>query len=269
MTTRAKIKYAIATIVLFALFIITTAFKASKDVLTSDGVKLTTVAIDFTYGLLFLAAFLFGGIVTGISSIFGVGLYILLNNKSPWLALIALVVGLTAGITVKLTSILFEKKKIDKRAILISAGIFFIAFGVVFTAARAMLGSYYALPIIGDKTRIYFLWPLYVLPYIVGAIFLVLAIFINKLQENVQQASVKAAFVSSSVFVMYTIIAFLCSLSRKLSMTKILANTYTNYLLNFYISGLIGILAAIVIYVIGYAVIEIRIRIKNALKDVE
>lgn len=264
MTTRAKIKYIIATIVLFALFIVTTAYTA-KAAIKQGNVKIDSIAIDFTYGLLLLSAFAFGGIVTGISSVLGISMYILLNNKNPWLALLGLMVGLVAGISAKLVTFLKERKKLDAKALTISASAFYLGIGAIFLAARIINGPFY----FAGSDAIRFIWPLYVLPFILALVFIVATIFEKKMQENLHTATCKAAFVTTAVITIYTVVAFLCSLNHKLSMTKILANTYKNYLINFYVSAFACFLGAMVIYLIIYIVLAIRNHFKSILNDVE
>ena len=262
MTALSKLKYLIATIVFLVICILTTAYQAK---INTDVAGLTLV-LNFTYAALFVCAFLFGGIVTGVSSILGICLYILLKNQSAWLALLGLIIGLVFGIITKLTTYLIEKKKLDQRALLISAGAFFIAVGIVFMSANIAFGSYY----IVRNTTIFvrFHWTQYVLPYIIGLVFIVEAIFMNKTKENLKQMFSISAFVSTSAIVLYGLVSFLCSI-RKISFGIILANTYNTYFQSFFVSICLGLIIAMALYGIGTVVLEVRLAIKNMLKDAE
>ena len=263
MTALSKLKYIIATIVFLVICVLTTAYQATVNVDIKDG----NVIINFTYAALFVCAFLFGGVVTGISGVLGICFYVLLKNQSAWLALLGLVIGLVFAIFTKLTSYLVEKNKLDKKALLISAGAFFIALGIVFTAARACNSDGYYI-IKNTTIFISFHWTQYVLPYIIGVIFIVAAIISGKLKDSLNNMFLTSAFVSTTAVVIYGLVSFLCSI-RKIAFVKILANTYINYFKNFYISLCIGLLIAMALYVIGYLVLELRIKIKNMLKDAE
>jgi len=260
MTALSKLKYVLATIFFLVVCILTTAFQA--DIKTSYDV----VVLNFTFAALFLCAFLFGGIPTGIAGVLGVCLYILLKNQSAWLALLGLVIGLVFGIITKLTTYLIDNKKLDKKALLISAGAFFIGMGIVFTTARACFGSYY----IEKSTEIFvrFYWPQYVFTYIIGALFIVAAIFIDKLKENLSQVACISAFVSTSAICLYGIVCVLCSI-KNTSFAGTLAKAYNTYFMNFSISIIVGLLIAVAVYALGYIAIEVRIKIKNMLKDAE
>ena len=262
MTALSKFKYFIATIVFLVICILTTAYQ-SKINADSNGLILV---LNFTYAALFICAFLFGGIVTGFSSILGVCLYILLKNQSAWLALLGLIVGLVFGIITKVTTYLMDKKKIDQRALFISAGAFFIAIGIVFMSATICFGKYY----IVSNTEIFirFHWTQFVLPYIIGVAFIVEAIFINKTKENIKQMFSISAFVSTSAIVLYGLVSFLCSI-RKVAFGVILANTYNDYFQNFFVSLCLGLIIAMTLYGIGTVVLEVRLAIKNMLKDAE
>ena len=262
MTALSKLKYFIATIVFLVICILTTAYKAK----ISTNLETFNLVLDFTFAALFVCAFLFGGIVTGISGVFGICLYILLKNQSGWLALLGLVIGLVFGIITKLTTYLIEKKKLDQRALLISAGVFFIAIGVVFTTFKICYGDYYIL----KNTTIYIRnhWVLYVLPYIIGVVFILGAIFLNKAKESIKQMFSISAFVSTSLVVLYGIVCVLCSI-KKVSFQVILANAYNNYFMNFFFSLCLGLIIAMVIYAIGSVVREVIKTIKNMLKDAE
>ena len=262
MTALSKLKYFIATIVFLVLCVLTTAYQAKVNT-DVEGVK---IVINFTYAVLFVCAFLFGGIATGISGVLGICFYILLKNQSAWLALLGLVIGLVFGIIAKLTSYLISNNKLDKRALLISAGVFFIALGVIFMVAKISFGDFY----IVKNTSIFirFYWVEYVLPYIIGVIFILCAIFTNKMKDNMQETISIAAFVSSSAVVAYGLVCFLCSI-KKISFSRILANTYNNYFQNFFISLCIGLLIALALYVIGYVILELRKMLKTMLKDAE
>lgn len=264
MTALSKLKYVLATIFFLVVCVLTTAYQLKVNT-KLDNVQ---VVLNFTYAALFVCAFLFGGISTGFAGVFGVCFYILLKNQSAWLALLGLVIGLVFGIITKLTTYLIEKKKLDKTALFISAGAFFIAIGIVFTAAvvNATDHSYYIVK--NSSTFIRFYWPEYVLPYIIGVMFIVLAFVHKKLQENLSQMFSIAAFVSTSAIVLYGIVCVLCSI-KNYTFALTLARAYNNYFQNFIISISMGLLIAIVLYLIGYAVIEIRIKIKNMLKDAE
>ena len=262
MTALSKLKYFIATIIFLVICVLTTAYQATINVDIKNG----DVILNFTYAALFLCAFLFGGIVTGISGVFGICFYILLKNQSAWLALLGLIVGLTFAVITKLTSYLIDKNKLDKVALLISAGAFFIALGVIFTVARACNGEFY----IVKNTTIFivFHWMQYVLPYIIGVIFILIAIFNKKLKESLSNMFITAAFVSASVIVTYGITCFLCSI-KKIAFAQILANAYNNYFKNFFISLCLGLLIAMTLYVIGYLFLELRRKVRIVLKDAE
>ncbi len=262
MTALSKLKYFIATIVFLVICILTTAYKAK----ISTNLETFNLVLDFTFAALFVCAFLFGGIVTGISGVFGICLYLLLKNQSGWLALLGLVIGLVFGIITKLTTYLIEKKKLDQRALLISAGVFFIAIGVVFTTFKICYGDYYIL----KNTTVYIRnhWVLYVLPYIIGVVFILGAIFLNKAKESIKQMFSISAFVSTSLVVLYGIVCVLCSI-KKVSFQVILANAYNNYFMNFFFSLCLGLIIAMVIYAIGAVVREVIKTIKNMLKDAE
>ena len=161
---------------------------------------------------------------------------------------------------------LIEKKKLDQRALLISAGVFFIAIGVVFTTFKICYGDYYIL----KNTTIYIRnhWVLYVLPYIIGVVFILGAIFLNKAKESIKQMFSISAFVSTSLVVLYGIVCVLCSI-KKVSFQVILANAYNNYFMNFFFSLCLGLIIAMVIYAIGAVVREVIKAIKNMLKDAE
>lgn len=263
MTALAKFKYFIATIVFLVICVLLTAFQASIN----TNVPGLTIVLNFTYAALFLCAFLFGGIVTGISSILGICLYILLKDQSAWLALLGLVVGLVFGIITKLTTYLIDKKKIDNRALLISAGAFFLAIGIVFTAIKIIYPADYYI-ISNSTTFIRFHWVQFVLPYIIGVAFILAAIFLNKMKENIKQMFVIGGFTSTSLIVVYGIVCVLCSI-RKIAFRLILANAYNAYFQDFLISVCLGLIIAMAIYSIGTTIIEVRRAIKNMLKDAE
>ncbi len=260
MTALSKLKYVLATIFFLVVCILTTAFQAKVNA------KYDTVLLDFTYAALFTCAFLFGGITVGISGVFGICLYILLQNKSAWLALLGLIVGLVFGIITKLTTYLIENKKLDKRALYISAGVFFIALGIVFTVAKASFGYYYIEPT--SETYVRFYLPMYVLPYIIGAIYIISAFVMNKLKENINQMLSISAFVSTSLIILYGIVSVLISI-KNYTFAATLAKAYSTYYSNFLISVLVGLLIAMALYVIGVIAIEIRLKFKNMLKDAE
>lgn len=262
MTALSKLKYVLATIFFLVVCVLTTAYKLKVNT-KLDGIQ---VILDFTYAALFMCAFLFGGITTGIAGVFGICFYVLLKNQSGWLALLGLVIGLVFGIIAKLTTYLIDSKKLDKKALLISAGAFFIAIGILFTTAKACFGDYYIVK--NSSTFVRFYWPEYVLPYIIGVLFIVIAFISSKLKENLNQMFSIAAFVSTSAIVLYGIVCVLCSI-KNTPFGLTLANAYNTYFQNFIISIMVGLLIAIVLCAIGYAVIEIRIRIKNMLKDAE
>ena len=260
MTALSKLKYVLATIFFLVACILTTAFQAKVNA------KYDTIMLNFTYAVLFVCAFLFGGVVTGLSGVFGICLYILLKNQSAWLALLGLVVGLVFGIITKLTTYLIDNKKLDKRALYISAGTFFISLGIIFTVAKALFGYYY----VENTSEIYvrFYWPMYVLPYIIGAIFITAAIIMNKLKENINQMLSISAFVSTSLIVLYGIVSILCSI-KNFTFAGTLAKAYSTYYASFMVSILTGILIAMALYVLGVIVIEVRLKIKNMLNDAE
>ena len=262
MTALSKLKYVLATIFFLVVCVLTTAYQLKVNT-KLDGIQ---VILDFTYAALFVCAFLFGGIVTGIAGVFGICFYVLLKNQSGWLALLGLVIGLVFGIITKLTTYLIDSKKLDKRALLISAGAFFIAIGVIFTVAKACFGDFYIVK--NSSTFIRFYWPEYVLPYIIGVMFIAIAIVLGKLKENINQMFAISAFVSTSLIVLYGIVCVLCSI-KDTPFGLTLANAYNTYFQNFIISVMVGLLIAIVLYVIGYAIVEIRIKVKNMLKDAE
>ena len=264
MTALSKLKYVLATVFFLVVCVLTTAYQLKVNT-KLDNVQ---VVLNFTYAALFVCAFLFGGITTGIAGVFGICFYVLLKNQSAWLALLGLVIGLVFGIIAKLTTYLIEKKKLDKSALFISAGAFFIAIGIVFTAAvmNATDHSYYIVK--NSTTFIRFYWPEYVLPYIIGVMFIVIAFIHKKLKENLSQMFSISAFVSTSAITLYGIVCVLCSLKNK-TFSLILANAYNSYFQNFIISIMVGLLIAIVLYVIGYAIVEIRLKVKNILKDAE
>ena len=261
MTALSKLKYVLATIFFLVICVLTTAYQAKVDT-KLDGIQVT---LNFTYAALFVCAFLFGGIPTGIAGVFGICFYVLLKNQSAWLALLGLVIGLVFGIITKLTTYLIDTKKLDKRALYISAGVFFIAIGIIFTACKISFGDYYIVK--NSTTFVRFYWPQYVLPYIIGALFIVAAIITNKLKDNLNQTLSIAAFVSTTLIVVYGIVCFLCSLKNSFSLN--LANAYNNYYRDFLISMFTCMLIALVIYILGYIALEIRIKIKNMLKDAE
>ncbi|MBP5446016.1 MAG: hypothetical protein J6Y28_07600 [Acholeplasmatales bacterium] len=263
MTALSKLKYFIATIVFLVICVLTTAYQAKVNTDVED----VKIIINFTYAALFLACFLFGGVVAGISGVVGVCFYILLKNQSAWLALLGLVVGLVFGIITKLTSYLISKNKLDKRALLISAGVFFIALGAIFTTASICFPEGFYI-VKNTEVFVRFYWVEYVLPYIIGVIFIASAILINKMKENLSEMVCISAFTSSSLIVCYGLVSFLCSI-KKISFSRILANTYNNYFQNFYISLCIGLLIAMALFVIGYIVIELRRTVKTMLKDAE
>ncbi len=262
MTALSKLKYFIATIVFLVICILTTAYKATIH----TNLETFNLVLDFTLAALFVCAFLFGGIVTGISGVFGICLYILLKNQSGWLALLGLVIGLVFGIITKLTTYLIEKKKLDQKALLISAGAFFIAIGIIFTAFKITFGDYYIL----KNTTVYIRnhWSLYTLPYIIGVVFILAAIFLNKAKESIRQMFSIAAFTSSSLVVLYGIVCVLCSI-KNTSFSVTLARAYNTYFLNFFFSLCLGLIIAMVIYAIGVVILEVRKVIKNMLKDAE
>lgn len=262
MTALSKLKYFIATIVFLVICILTTAYQAKVNT-NIEGVQ---IVLNFTFAALFVCAFLFGGIVTGISGVFGICLYILLKNQSAWLALLGLVIGLVFGIITKVTTYLIERKKLDQRALLISAGVFFIACGIVFTTVKICFGDFYIVK--NTSKYIYFHWSLFVLPYILGLTFILEAIFLNKTKENIRQMFCISAFVSTSAIVLYGIVCVLCSI-KKISFGLILANAYSDYFMSFYFSLCLGLIIAMVIYAIGNVVIEVRRAIKNMLNDAE
>ena len=262
MTILSKFKYFIAAIVFLVICILTTAYQAKIN----TNVPGLTLVLNFTYAALFICAFLFGGVVTGISSILGICLYVLLKNQSAWLALLGLIIGLVFGIITKLTIYLMDKKKIDQRALFISAGVFFIAIGIVFMSANIAFGNYY---IISNTTIfIRFHWMQYVLPYIIGLVFIAEAIFMNKTKENIKRMFSISAFVSTSAIVLYGLVSFLCSI-KKITFGVILANTYNNYFQNFFVSICLGLIIAMTLYGIGTVILEVRLAIKNMLKDAE
>lgn len=260
MTALSKLKYFIATIVFLVICVLLTAYQAKVNTNVS-GVQ---IIINFTYAALFLCAFLFGGITTGIAGVAGICLYILLKNQSAWLALLGLVVGLVFGIITKLTQYLIEKKKLDQRALLISAGAFFIAIGIIFTACKISFGDFYILK--NTSIFIRFYWVEYVLPYIIGVVFILAALFLNKIKENVKEMFLISAFTSTVLIVCYGIVCFLCSI-KKISFAKILANTYNTYFQNFLISVCLGLIIAMTLYAIGVVVLEVRKVIKNKIQD--
>ena len=262
MTALSKLKYVLATIFFLVVCVLTTAYQLKVNT-KLDGIQ---VVLDFTYAALFVCAFLFGGVVTGIAGVFGICFYVLLKNQSAWLALLGLVIGLVFGIITKLTTYLIETKKLDKRALLISAGAFFIAIGIIFTVAKANFGDFYIVK--NSSTFIRFYWPEYVLPYIIGVIFIIAAIIMGKLKEKLNQMFAISAFVSTSAIVLYGIVCALCSI-KDTPFGLTLANAYNTYFQNFIISIMVGLLIAIVLYIIGYAIVEIRIKVKNMLKDAE
>ena len=264
MSALSKLKYFIATIVFLVICILLTAYQAKINT-TVEGVQ---IALNFTYCALFVCAFLFGGIVTGIAGVAGVCLYILLKDQSAWLALLGLVIGLVFGIITKITTSLMDRKKLDQRALLINGGIFFIAVGVVFTAAmiNATDNTYYIVK--NSDTYIYFHWSLFVLPYILGATFILAAIFLNKTKESIRRMFCISAFVSSSAIVLYGIVCVLCSI-KKISFSLILANAYNTYFQGFFFSICLGLIIAMIIYAIGNVIVEVRRAIKNALNDAE
>lgn len=265
MSALSKLKYFIATIVFLVICILTTAYQAKINT-NIEGVQ---IVLNFTFAALFVCAFLFGGIVTGISGVFGICLYVLLKSQknSGWLALLGLVIGLVFGIITKLTINLIEKKKLDQKALLINAGIFFIAIGIVFTTIKIIHPSDFYI-VKNTSTYIYFHWSLFVLPYILGATFILAAIFLNKAKENIRRMFSISAFVSTSAIVLYGIVCVLCSI-KKISFSLILANAYNNYFKNFLFSICLGLIIAMVIYAIGNVIIEVRRAIKNALNDAE
>ena len=263
MTALSKLKYFIATIVFLVICVLLTAFQAKIDTNVSG----LTIVLNFTYAALFVCAFLFGGIVTGVSSILGICLYILLKNESAWLALLGLVVGLVFGIITKLTTYLIDRKKIDQRA-LISSGVFFIAIGIIFTAIKINYpNDYYILK--NTTTFIRFHWIQFVLPYIIGVAFIVAAIFLNKMKENIRQMFIISGFVSTSAIVVYGIVCVLCSISKNLTFSLILARAYNTYFQSFLVSISLGLIIAMAVYAIGTAVLEVRRIIKNMVKDAE
>lgn len=262
MTALSKLKYVLATIAFLVICVLTTAYQAKINT-NVDGVK---IIIDFTFAALFICAFLFGGVVTGISGVFGICFYILLKNKNAWLALLGLVIGLVFGIITKLTLYLIEKKKLDQKALLISSGFFFIAIGIIFTACKINFGDFYIVKNTSVFVRFY--WIEYVLPYIIGVVFILAAIFLNKTKENIRQMFLIAAFTSTVLIVMYGLVSFLCSI-KKISFSLILANTYNNYFQNFLISVCLGLVIAMTLYAIGVVVLEVRKAVKNMLKDAE
>ena len=264
MTALSKLKYFIATIVFLVICVLLTAFQASID----TNVPGLTIVLNFTYAALFVCAFLFGGIVTGVSSILGICLYILLKNQSAWLALLGLVVGLVFGIITKLTTYLIDKKKIDQRALLISSGAFFIAIGIIFTAIKVIYpNDYYILK--NTSTFIRFHWIQFVLPYIIGVAFILAAIFLNKMKENIKQMFIISGFVSTSAIVVYGITCVLCSIKKSLTFSMILARAYNTYFQSFLVSISLGLIIAMVIYSIGTVILEVRRTIKNMVKDAE
>ena len=260
MTALSKLKYVLATIFFLVACILTTAFQAKVNA------KYDTFMLNFTYAVLFVCAFLFGGVVTGISGVLGICLYILLKNQSAWLALLGLIVGLVFGIITKLTTYLIDNKKLDKRALYISAGAFFISLGIIFTVAKASFGYYYIEP--SSEIYVRFYWPMYVLPYIIGVGFIVVAVIMNKLKENINQMLSITAFVSTSLIVMYGIVAVLCSI-KNTTFAGTLAKAYNTYYASFIVSVLVGLLIAVGLYIIGVVALEIRLKIKNMLKDAE
>ena len=263
MSALSKLKYFIATIVFLVICILTTAYQAKVNT-NIEGVQ---IVLNFTYAALFVCAFLFGGIVTGLSGVFGICLYILLKNQSAWLALLGLVIGLVFGITTKLTTYLIERKKLDQRALLISAGAFFLACGIVFTTVKICNPDDFYI-VKNTSVYLYFHWSLFVLPYILGVAFILAAIFLNKAKENIRQMFCISAFVSTSAIVFYGIVCVLCSI-KKMSFSLILASAYNNYFQGFFFSICLGLIIAMVIYAIGNVVIEVRRAIKNMLNDAE
>lgn len=261
MTALSKLKYVLATIFFLVACILTTAFQAKINC------KYDVVVLNFTYAVLFTSAFLFGGVVTGIAGVFGISMYVLLKNQSAWLALLGLVIGLVFGIITKLTTYLIDNKKLDKKALLISAGVFFIALGVIFTVAYASFdGHYYIEQSSSIFVRIY---PAqFVLAYIIGVMFICSAVFINKFKENLQDMASIAAFVSTSAIVVYGIVCWLSSI-KNTSFAGTLAKAYKTYFLDFSISIMAGLLIAVAIYILGVVALEIRLKIKNMLKDAE
>lgn len=263
MSALSKLKYFIATIVFLVICILTTAYKAK----IGTNIDTFKIVLDFTFAALFVCAFLFGGIVTGISGVFGVCLYILLKNQSAWLALLGLIIGLVFGIITKLTTYLIERKKLDQKALLISAGVFFIACGIIFTAVKVIYPDDFYI-VKNTSKYIYFHWSLFVLPYILGLAFIGEAIFLNKTKENIRQMFCISAFVSTSAVAVYGIACVLCSI-RKISFSLILANAYSTYFVNFFFSLCFGLIIAMIIYALGNVVIEVRRAIKNMLNDAE
>ena len=261
MTALSKLKYVLATIFFLVACILTTAFQAKINSSNSE------VMLNFTFAVLFVCAFMFGGITTGISGVLGICLYLLLKDKSGWLALLGLIVGLVFGIITKLTTYLIENKKLDKRALFISAGVFFISLGIIFTVAYAKFAGHYYIEASSETfVRIY--KSEIVLPYIIGCLFLVAAVITNKLKENLNQMLSITAFVSTTLIVVYGIFSILCSI-KKYTFAGTLAKAYSTYYANFLISILVGILIAVVLYILGVRVIEVRLKIKNMLKDAE
>lgn len=242
MTKKMKLKYFLITIVLIGLCILSTAFP----------IKTNKVVIDLTYGVLLLIAFLFGGWVCGISGVAGICLFNLLKNNSSWLSLLGLIIGLTFGVMAWLTKRWYDKESFDKSAPMIACGSFFLGIAIIFTTVRCCVGSYYVIR--GIELAIQFYWPLYVLPWIIGVIFLVLAFFYKKTPEYVQKPLIYTSMIAPVSFTIYCLVAALCSLSTKLSFANSMANAYNNYIMNFLIAGFICILGAIVIY-IGFALI--------------
>lgn len=252
MTNKLKLKYFLLTIITISLCAITTAFP----------IKGGGIVVDLTYGLLLLIAFLFGGWICGISGVFGICLYNLLNNNTAWIALLGLVLGLSMGVMAWLTRKLFSKNSFDKSVPMIAAGSFFLGLGIIFTTARCCVGQYYTIP--REEIQIIFNWPLYVLPFIIGATFIITAFINKKLPSYVTKPITYTAMIAPASMLVYSIVAILSSLRFKRTFVNEVANAFNHYISNFLISCYICILAAIVIYILSSLFIIFRRKIREA-----